>query len=278
MERIERHACFGGWQDVYQHQSTVLGCEMKFAVYLPPQAKTAPCPVIYWLSGLTCNEQNFITKAGAQQFAAEYGVILIAPDTSPRGAEVADDEAYDLGQGAGFYVNAQQAPWRNHYKMYDYIVSELPALVETHLPVTDKRSIFGHSMGGHGALMIGLRNPGRYCSLSAFSPIVAPTQVPWGRKAFTAYLGEETGSWSQYDTVELIEKSEAIPPILVDVGTADPFYQEQLKPELFAGICDKKQFEYRLNLRDGYDHSYYFISSFIGEHIAFHARYLNDNR
>ncbi|WP_272678761.1 S-formylglutathione hydrolase [Providencia sp. PROV019] len=278
MERIERHACFGGWQDVYQHQSTVLGCEMKFAVYLPPQAKTAPCPVIYWLSGLTCNEQNFITKAGAQQFAAEYGVILIAPDTSPRGAEVADDEAYDLGQGAGFYVNAQQAPWRNHYKMYDYIVSELPALVETHLPVTDKRSIFGHSMGGHGALMIGLRNPGRYCSLSAFSPIVAPTQVPWGRKAFTAYLGEDTGSWSQYDTVELIEKSEAIPPILVDVGTADPFYQEQLKPELFAGICDKKQFEYRLNLRDGYDHSYYFISSFIGEHIAFHARYLNDNR
>lgn len=278
MERIERHACFGGWQDVYQHQSTVLGCEMKFAVYLPPQAKTAPCPVIYWLSGLTCNEQNFITKAGAQQFAAEYGVILIAPDTSPRGAEVADDEAYDLGQGAGFYVNAQQAPWRNHYKMYDYIVSELPALVETHLPVTDKRSIFGHSMGGHGALMIGLRNPGRYCSLSAFSPIVAPTQVPWGRKAFTAYLGEETGSWSQYDTVELIEKSETIPPILVDVGTADPFYQEQLKPELFAGVCDKKQFEYRLNLRDGYDHSYYFISSFIGEHIAFHARYLNDNR
>lgn len=278
MERIERHACFGGWQDVYQHQSTVLGCEMKFAVYLPPQAKTAPCPVIYWLSGLTCNEQNFITKAGAQQFAAEYGVILIAPDTSPRGAEVADDEAYDLGQGAGFYVNAQQAPWRNHYKMYDYIVSELPALVETHLPVTDKRSIFGHSMGGHGALMIGLRNPGRYCSLSAFSPIVAPTQVPWGRKAFTAYLGEDTGSWSQYDTVELIEKSETIPPILVDVGTADPFYQEQLKPELFAGICDKKQFEYRLNLRDGYDHSYYFISSFIGEHIAFHARYLNDNR
>ncbi|AXH60801.1 MULTISPECIES: S-formylglutathione hydrolase [Providencia] len=278
MERIERHACFGGWQDVYQHQSTVLGCEMKFAVYLPPQAKTAPCPVIYWLSGLTCNEQNFITKAGAQQFAAEYGVILIAPDTSPRGAEVADDEAYDLGQGAGFYVNAQQAPWRNHYKMYDYIVSELPALVETHLPVTDKRSIFGHSMGGHGALMIGLRNPGRYCSLSAFSPIVAPTQVPWGRKAFTAYLGEDTGSWSQYDTVELIEKSESIPPILVDVGTADPFYQEQLKPELFAGVCDKKQFEYRLNLRDGYDHSYYFISSFIGEHIAFHARYLNDNR
>ncbi|MCG9536071.1 S-formylglutathione hydrolase [Providencia huaxiensis] len=278
MERIERHACFGGWQDVYQHQSTVLGCEMKFSVYLPPQAKTAACPVIYWLSGLTCNEQNFITKAGAQQFAAEYGVILIAPDTSPRGAEVADDEAYDLGQGAGFYVNAQQAPWRNHYKMYDYIVSELPALVETHLPVTDKRSIFGHSMGGHGALMIGLRNPGRYCSLSAFSPIVAPTQVPWGRKAFTAYLGEDTGSWSQYDTVELIEKSESIPPILVDVGTADPFYQEQLKPELFAGVCDKKQFEYRLNLRDGYDHSYYFISSFIGEHIAFHARYLNDNR
>nr|WP_282556055.1 S-formylglutathione hydrolase [Providencia rettgeri] len=277
MERIERHACFGGWQDVYQHQSTVLGCEMKFAAFLPPQARTTVCPVIYWLSGLTCNEQNFITKAGAQQFAAEHGVVIIAPDTSPRGAEVADDEAYDLGQGAGFYVNALQAPWSHHYRMYDYIVSELPDLIETHLPVSDKRSIFGHSMGGHGALMIGLRNAGRYSSLSAFSPIVAPTQVPWGRKAFMAYLGEETASWSQYDTVELIGKAEAIPPILVDVGTADPFYQEQLKPELFVDICDKKQFEYRLNLRDGYDHSYYFISSFIGEHIAFHARYLNDN-
>lgn len=278
MERIERYACFGGWQDVYQHQSAVLGCEMKFAAYLPPQAKTQACPVIYWLSGLTCNEQNFITKAGAQQFAAEYAVIIIAPDTSPRGSHVADDDAYDLGQGAGFYVNAQQAPWNNHYRMYDYIVSELPDLVAIHLPVSDKCSIFGHSMGGHGALMIGLRNAERYCSLSAFSPIVAPSQVPWGQKIFMAYLGEDKSSWSQYDTVKLLEKAEAIPPTLIDVGTADPFYQEQLKPDLFADICDKKQFKYNLHLRDGYDHSYYFISSFIGEHIAFHAQYLNKNR
>ncbi|WOC02977.1 S-formylglutathione hydrolase [Providencia sp. PROV024] len=274
MERIERHASFGGGQDVYQHQSTVLGCEMKFAAYLPPQAKIQPCPVIYWLSGLTCDEQNFITKAGAQQFAAQHGVILVAPDTSPRGAKVADDEAYDLGQGAGFYINALQAPWNSHYQMYDYIVSELPTLVEAHLPASDKRSIFGHSMGGHGALMIGLRNTGRYCSLSAFAPIVAPSQVPWGQKAFTAYLGDERERWSQYDTVNLLENADSIPPILVDVGTADPFYKEQLKPELFADICDKKQHAYTLNLRDGYDHSYYFISSFIGEHIAFHALHL----
>ncbi|HGN1707610.1 TPA: S-formylglutathione hydrolase [Providencia rettgeri] len=274
MERIERHACFGGWQDVYQHQSAVLGCEMRFAAYLPPQAQVQACPVIYWLSGLTCNEQNFITKAGAQQYAAAHGVILIAPDTSPRGENVANDDAYDLGQGAGFYVNAVQAPWKSHYRMYDYIVSELPTLVEAHLPVTDKRSIFGHSMGGHGALMIGLRNASRYCSLSAFSPIVAPTQVPWGQKAFMAYLGDDKASWAQYDTIHLLDEAVSISPILVDVGTADPFYHDQLKPSLLADICDKKQHKYTLRLHDGYDHSYYFISSFVGEHIAFHAQHL----
>ncbi|WP_369310504.1 S-formylglutathione hydrolase [Providencia rettgeri] len=274
MERIERHACFGGWQDVYQHHSSVLGCDMKFAAYLPPQTKTQPCPVIYWLSGLTCNEQNFITKAAAQQFAAEHGVVLIAPDTSPRGEGVADDAAYDLGQGAGFYVNALQAPWKRHYQMYDYIVSELPALVESHLPVTDKRAISGHSMGGHGALMIGLRNAERYCSLSAFAPIIAPSQVPWGQKAFTAYLGDDQAQWAQYDTVELLSKIQVVPPIFVDVGTADPFYDEQLKPELLAEISEQKQLDCQLHLREGYDHSYYFISSFIGEHIAFHAHHL----
>ncbi|MGO2306762.1 MAG: S-formylglutathione hydrolase [Providencia sp.] len=276
MERVERHACFGGWQDVYQHQSDVLGCSMKFAAYIPPQAEQQSCPVIYWLSGLTCNEQNFITKAGAQQFAAQHGIILIVPDTSPRGEDVADDEEYDLGQGAGFYVNATQKPWSTHYKMYDYIVSELPALVEAHLPASDKRAISGHSMGGHGALMIGLRNSSRYTSLSAFSPIVAPSQVPWGQKAFTAYLGAESTQWLCYDTVNLLNEATTIPPILVDVGTGDSFYHEQLKPELLAEACDKKQHHYQLNLRDGYDHSYYFISSFIGEHITFHAKYLND--
>ncbi len=274
MERIERHACFGGWQDVYQHQSEVLGCTMKFAAYLPPQAEKKHCPVIYWLSGLTCNEQNFITKAGAQQFAAQHGIILIVPDTSPRGEQVADDEAYDLGQGAGFYLNATQAPWNRHYHMYDYIVSELPALVEANLPASDKRAISGHSMGGHGALMIGLRNAARYCSLSAFAPIIAPSQVPWGQKAFSAYLGEETATWQEYDSVHLLNKATAIPPLLVDVGTGDAFYHDQLKPELFADVCDRHRHNYTLNLRDGYDHSYYFISSFIGEHIAFHAQHL----
>ncbi|EPB1198986.1 S-formylglutathione hydrolase [Providencia stuartii] len=274
MERIERHACFGGWQDVYQHHSTVLNCDMRFAAFLPSEAANKQYPVIYWLSGLTCNEQNFITKAGAQQFAAEHGVILIAPDTSPRGEQVADDEAYDLGQGAGFYLNAIREPWVSHYKMYDYIVSELPALVEANLPANGKRAICGHSMGGHGALMIGLRNSDRYCSLSAFAPIAAPTQVPWGQKAFSAYLGEDKSLWSRYDTINLLNEAQSTPPMLVDVGTADPFYQEQLQPELFDEVCKRKRHNFTLNLREGYDHSYYFIASFIGDHIAFHARYL----
>lgn len=194
MERIERHASFGGWQDVYQHESSSLGCTMKFGVYLPPQASSGPVPVLYWLSGLTCTEQNFITKSAVQQLAAEHGIAIVAPDTSPRGESVADDPAYDLGQGAGFYVNATEAPWSDHYRMYDYVVSELPALVEKNFPVSQARSISGHSMGGHGALVIALRNPGRYRSVSAFSPIVAPTQVPWGQKAFSAYLGGRSGA------------------------------------------------------------------------------------
>ncbi|EKT63019.1 S-formylglutathione hydrolase [Providencia burhodogranariea] len=274
MERIERHACFGGWQDVYQHHSKVLGCSMKFAAYLPPETDNKTYPVIYWLSGLTCNEQNFINKSGAQQFAAEHGVILIAPDTSPRGEQVADDDAYDLGQGAGFYINALMAPWSRHYNMYDYIVSELPALVEANLPANGKRAICGHSMGGHGALMIGLRNPERYTSLSAFAPIIAPSQVPWGQKAFMSYLGEDKSLWSRYDTVNLLNELETTPPMLVDVGTDDPFFQEQLQPELLDEVCRRKQHDYTLNLREGYDHSYYFIASFIGDHIAFHAQHL----
>ncbi|EKT57583.1 S-formylglutathione hydrolase [Providencia sneebia] len=276
MELIERHACFGGWQDVYQHQSEVLGCLMKFAAYLPSQEAGKTYPVIYWLSGLTCNEQNFITKAGAQQFAAKHGVILIAPDTSPRGSHVADDEAYDLGQGAGFYLNAQQSPWKENYNMYDYIVSELPELVEKNLPANGKRALSGHSMGGHGALVIGLRNPERYRSISAFSPIVAPSQVPWGQKAFMAYLGDDKSLWSDYDTLHLLNESQSIIPIRIDVGTEDPFLNEQLKPELFDEVCHRKHYPYAINLHAGYDHSYYFIASFIGEHIAFHAQYLKD--
>jgi S-formylglutathione hydrolase len=271
IERIEHRAISGGWQDVYRHTSTVLGCEMNFAIYLPPQAATQKLPVLYWLSGLTCTEQNFITKAGAQRYAAEHGVILVAPDTSPRGDAVADAEGYDLGKGAGFYVNATQQPWAAHYRMYDYVVEELPALIEANFPATDARAIFGHSMGGHGALVIALRNPRRYRSVSAFAPIVAPTQVPWGRKAFTAYLGEDRAAWQAYDATELVKTSTPQLPLLIDQGTADEFLQDQLKPQLFADAAAQAAYPITLRMQPGYDHSYYFMASFIGEHIAHHA-------
>lgn len=271
MERVEHHASFGGWQDVYQHQSRTLGCTMKFGVYLPPQAKEGKVPVLYWLSGLTCTEQNFITKAGAQRFAAEHGIMIVAPDTSPRGEGVADDAAYDLGQGAGFYVNATQAPWADHYRMYDYVVDELPSLVEATFPANDRRAISGHSMGGHGALVIALRNPGRYKSVSAFSPIVAPSQVPWGKKAFTAYLGDDREIWKQYDTVELIKNAKERLPLLVDQGLGDEFLQEQLRPNLLQAACDASGHKLILNQWPGYDHSYYFIESLISYHIEHHA-------
>ncbi|TMN20158.1 S-formylglutathione hydrolase [Pseudoxanthomonas sp. X-1] len=272
MERIEHRACFGGWQDVYRHSSQVLGCQMNFAVYLPPRAQAgAKLPVLYWLSGLTCTEQNFITKAGAQRYAAEHGVIVVAPDTSPRGDEVADAEGYDLGKGAGFYVNATQQPWATHYRMDDYIVEELPALIEANFPVSDARSIFGHSMGGHGALAIALRNPQRYRSVSAFSPIVAPTQVPWGQKAFAAYLGDDREAWKAYDATELVKSSAPRLPLLIDQGDADEFLEGQLKPQLFAQAAAEVGYPITLRMQPGYDHSYYFMASFIGEHIAFHA-------
>lgn len=274
MERIEHRAAFGGWQDVYQHRSAVLGCEMKVAVYLPPQATTQKLPVLYWLSGLTCTEQNFITKAGAQRYAAEHGVILVAPDTSPRGDDVADAEGYDLGKGAGFYLNATEQPWAAHYRMYDYIVDELPGLIEAHLPATDARSISGHSMGGHGALVIALRNPGRYRSVSAFSPIVAPTRVPWGQKAFSAYLGEDRAGWAQWDASELVAKAAEKLPLLVDQGAGDEFMDSQLQPQWLQAACTAVGHPLQLRLQPGYDHSYYFISSFIGEHIAYHAKAL----
>ena len=270
-ERIEHHACFGGWQDVYRHRSEVLGCDMTVGVYLPPQVEQGPCPVLYWLSGLTCTEQNFITKAGAQRYAAEHGIILVAPDTSPRGEDVADAEGYDLGKGAGFYVNATQAPWASHYRMYDYIVDELPAWVEADPMASDRRAISGHSMGGHGALTIALKNPGRYRSVSAFSPIVAPTQVPWGQKAFAAYLGDDREAWKAWDTVELIRQAREPLPLLVDQGDADEFLQGQLKPELLQAAAAEAGHPLTLRMQPGYDHSYYFIASFIGDHIAHHA-------
>ncbi len=274
MQRIEHRACFGGWQDVHRHVSETLDCEMTFAIYLPPQAEQRPCPVLYWLSGLTCTEQNFITKAGAQRYAAEHGLILVAPDTSPRGDAVADADGYDLGKGAGFYVDATQSPWSSHYRMYDYVSRELPALIESNFPATDARAISGHSMGGHGALITALKNPGRYRSVSAFSPIVAPAQVPWGEKAFTAYLGANREVWKQWDATELIATASERLPLLIDQGEADEFLATQLKPELLRAACKAQGHPIDLRLHAGYDHSYYFIASFIGEHIAHHARAL----
>ena len=271
MERVEQRACFGGSQEVWKHTSDVLGCEMNVGVYLPPDADRGPLPVLYWLSGLTCTEQNFITKAGAQRYAAEHNLILVAPDTSPRGEDVADDDGYDLGKGAGFYINATREPWAPHYRMYDYIVEELPKLIEEHFDTTDRRSIFGHSMGGHGALMIALRNPGMYQSVSAFAPIVAPTQVPWGHKAFSNYLGEDREAWKAWDTCELIANAQEKLTLLIDQGDADNFLEGQLRPELIEQACKQASHPLELRMQPGYDHSYYFISSFVGDHIAHHA-------
>ncbi len=274
MDCLESHASFGGTQTVWAHDSGVLGCPMRFGVYLPPQADDGPCPVLYWLSGLTCTEQNFITKADAQRFAAEHGLIIVAPDTSPRGKGIADDEAYDLGQGAGFYLNATRSPWSKHYRMYDYVVEELPRLIERQFPATDVRGVSGHSMGGHGALIIALKNPDLYRSVSAFSPIVAPTRVPWGEKAFAAYLGGERTTWRGWDACELIAAGARVPEILVDQGTGDDFLDEQLRPGLLREICEEAGQPLDLRLQPGYDHSYYFIATFIGDHLAHHAQAL----
>ena len=271
MERIEHRACFGGWQDVYRHRSSVLDCDMNFAIYLPPQAESGPVPALYWLSGLTCSEQNFITKAGAQRYAAEHGIAIVCPDTSPRGDEVADAEGYDLGKGAGFYVDATEAPWSAHYRMHRYVVDELPALIEANFPVTATRAISGHSMGGHGALVVALRNPGRYRSVSAFSPIVAPSQVPWGQKALAAYLGEDREAWTQYDASELVKVATEKLPLLIDQGDADEFLDGQLRPQLLQAAAEAAGHPLSLRMQAGHDHSYYFIASFIGEHIAHHA-------
>lgn len=275
MERIEQHASFGGRQEVWTHHSEALGGPTRFGVYLPPAALAGErCPVLYWLSGLTCTEQNFITKAGVQQHAAAHGLIVVAPDTSPRGAEVADDPAYDLGQGAGFYLDATQAPWSAHFRMETHVVHELPGWIEAHFPASDRRAISGHSMGGHGALTLALRHPGRYASVSAFAPIVAPRQVPWGQKAFAAYLGDDAAAWAAHDTVALIAQATERLPLLVDQGEADDFLSTQLRPELLRAACEAAGHPLTLRIHPGHDHSYYFIASFIGEHVAWHARAL----
>lgn len=275
MNRVERHGSYGGRQEVWKHPSTTLGCEMRFGIYLPPAAVEGQrCPVLYWLAGLTCNEQTFITKAGAQEHAARHGFILAAPDTSPRGPGVPDEDSYDLGEGAGFYLNATQAPWARHYRMQDYVAQELPALIEQNFPATDVRGIFGHSMGGHGALITALRNPGRYRSVSAFAPVVAPSQVPWGQKAFTAYLGADPSVWKEWDAVELIATAQERLPILVDQGETDEFLRKQLRPELLEQACAQAGHPLTLRRHAGYDHSYYFIASFMVDHFAHHAKAL----
>ena len=273
---VQEQKCFGGRQIRYQHASTVLNCEMKFSVFLPPQAATQNVPALYWLSGLTCSDENFSTKAGAQRVAAELGIALIIPDTSPRGEGVPDDAAYDLGLGAGFYVNATQAPWAAHYQMYDYVLHELPALVEAELPLSDKRAISGHSMGGHGALVLALRNPQRFVSVSAFAPIANPINRPWGQKAFTAYLGEAQNAWVNYDACMLLAQYRGDLPLLVDQGDADNFLTEQLKPQALYTSGMQAKANLMLRMQPGYDHSYYFIASFIEEHLRFHAQYLTE--
>lgn len=267
---------FGGWHKQFSHSSKVLNCDMRFAVYLPPQAEQGKkLPVLYWLSGLTCTDENFMQKAGAHRMAAELGMMIVAPDTSPRGDEVADDEGYDLGKGAGFYVNATQEPWSKHYQMYDYVTRELPQIIEGNFSVSNKKAIAGHSMGGHGALMIALRNPEMFVSASAFSPIVNPMNCPWGQKAFTAYLGDDKDEWQQYDSCYLLEHAEKQVPMLVSQGDADQFLAEQLKTEALEAIAHEKSAPVTIERHDGYDHSYYFIASFIEQHLKFHAEYLS---
>ncbi|UMO90100.1 S-formylglutathione hydrolase [Pectobacterium sp. PL64] len=274
MELLEEHRMFGGWQQRYRHVSETLNTAMTFSIYLPPTQDDTPPPVLYWLSGLTCNDENFTTKAGAQRVASELGLVLVMPDTSPRGDGVADDAGYDLGQGAGFYVNATQAPWAAHYRMYDYISSELPALIQQHFNVNRRQSISGHSMGGHGALMLALRNPDQFQSASAFAPIVNPSQVPWGRKALTAYLGEDETQWLQYDSCHLLANSQKKLPMLVDQGDCDQFLPDQLQPAKLEELASQYDWPLTLRTQSGYDHSYFFIASFIEDHLRFHARYL----
>ena len=278
LDIISSNKSFGGWHKQYRHRSTVLDCEMRFAIYLPPLALTGQkVPVLYWLSGLTCTDENFMQKAGAQRIAAELGIALVAPDTSPRGEGVPDDPGYDLGMGAGFYVNATQHPWRAHYQMYDYVTRELPELIETHFPVSTRRAISGHSMGGHGALIAALREPGRYRSVSAFSPISHPSRAPWGQKALGAYLGNNPLLWQEWDACQLLRHHDCQPlPTLVEVGLDDPFLTEQLGIDALAEIAAAKAWPLELHRHAGYDHSYYFVASFIEEHLRFHASHLGE--
>ena len=276
MEMLEEHRCFEGWQQRWRHDSSTLNCPMTFSIFLPPPRDHTPPPVLYWLSGLTCNDENFTIKAGAQRVAAELGIVLVMPDTSPRGEQVANDDGYDLGQGAGFYLNATQPPWATHYQMYDYLRDELPALIQSQFNVSDRCAISGHSMGGHGALIMALKNPGKYTSVSAFAPIVNPCSVPWGIKAFSTYLGEDKNAWLEWDSCALMYASNAQDaiPTLIDQGDNDQFLADQLQPAVLAEAARQKAWPMTLRIQPGYDHSYYFIASFIEDHLRFHAQYL----
>ena len=276
MKTISEHKCFGGVQGYYSHASKEIGLEMKFAVYQPPQAAAGRVPVLYYLAGLTCNEETFAIKAGAQRVATELGLMLIAPDTSPRGANIpGETESWDFGVGAGFYVDATREPWSGHYRMYSYITRELPELIAAKFPADPARQgIFGHSMGGHGALVCALRNPGQYKSLSAFAPIAAPMRCPWGRKAFKGYLGEEQARWREYDASELVKRASFPGAILVDQGLADKFLAEQLLPEVFEAACRDSGQRLTLRRQEGYDHGYFFISTFMEDHLRHHAAHL----
>ncbi len=279
MKKIAEHRCFDGTLAVWEHESEALRCAMQFSIFLPPQAQSADVPFLTFLSGLTCNHDNFTTKGGAYAAAAKLGLAIIAPDTSPRGEGVTDDDDYDLGKGAGFYINATQEPWAAHYQMESYIAQELNNLVCTHFPLLqDRQGISGHSMGGHGALTLALKYPQHYKSVSAFSPIVAPSQVPWGQKAFSNYLGDDHSQWQEHDASALMLSAEnrgQFSEILIDQGLGDQFLEEQLKPHIFVESCAKAN--QKLNLREhaGYDHSYYFIQSFMTDHIQHHAKILN---
>lgn len=278
LENTLRKESFGGIQGVYKHDSTCCGGPMEFGVYVPPGE--GPFPVVYYLSGLTCTWANFTEKAGAQRVASELGLILVTPDTSPRAAEEerfdGEDESYDFGSGAGFYVDATRAPWSKRYKMYTYVTKELPGIIDSNFPTKgpSHRSVFGHSMGGHGALVLGLREPTAWKSISAFSPICAPSRVPWGKKAFAGYLGDDKNTWEAYDACELVRKQQHPAPILIDQGEDDNFLSEQLRPELFEATCKAADQAVTLRMHDGYDHSYYFIATFVEDHLRHHAKYL----
>jgi S-formylglutathione hydrolase len=274
METLSENRCFGGVQGVYSHKSTACNCDMTFGLFLPPEAKDGPVPVLWFLSGLTCTHENAMVKAGAQTWAAEQGIALVFPDTSPRGEGVADDDDYDLGKGAGFYVNATQSPWAPHFSMWDYVAMELPALLGDKFAIDlDRQSITGHSMGGHGALTLAMNLPGKYCSVSAFAPICNPTATDWGRKQLSAYLGADESKWAKHDATLMMAKSGFDGPMLIDTGTDDQF-MDFLRPEALSAAIAKRRQQAVIRLQPGYDHSYFFISSFIEDHVTFHAEAL----